>query len=134
MKRVLLILSLCLILNSCLTPGAPHGHSARNIDHPDSAIGLTIGCTPGKKSYRVCGTAQNDSVYISSRKLHNRDNLSVGKYFLCGGAAKSFTLMTGDHKFHRHVLDDTITVKIVKADGRDEVHRFLIDKDHYIRS
>lgn len=134
--RLLTLLALGLLSGSCflMPPGAPHGHRATALDTKDPGLQVTVFCTPHHKHYRVSGAGALDSIYISSEKMKADGSLLQDKYFLCGGETKSHTVRMGDGRFHRQLLQDTIRVTIVKADGSRSTHLFLMDQDPYIRS
>ena len=136
MKKITTVLLLALTLNACLLmpPGAPHGHDAEILSSSETGIRLGISCQPHRKYYTISGTADTDSVYISSGKMRNQEHLMFYKQFLCSGTQKTYPLRMGDHKFHHNVTGDTIRVRVVKADKTVENYRFLLRKDHFIKN
>ena len=121
------------MMQSCLLMplGAPHGHEATSIE-ANSDMKIRVLCLPNDKIYKISGVEKKHNIYISTQKIRSVNYKMKERYFLCD-SSKSYNLRVGDARFHHHLLNDTIKVKIGNSESY-KIYNFLMIKDRRIKS
>lgn len=130
MKNIILVLlanHFFSVVNLVLS-GQPHCHTLKCLDNSNSKIKMSVFCTTHKKYFQVCGVEKNDAVYIRSKNVRNPK-----KYYLTeksdNDTGRSFESITSNYVFHRKILNDTVSLRIIKQDSTVLEYKFLIIKD-----
>lgn len=126
MKKIVLILFIAFLLNSCFLAitGTPHTHSYKEINGKND-LKLGVVCYYLNKTFSIKNIGFEDSIYIKSSSFKKPEEKKSFNKINGKDSLYHYGWRIGDRKYHKNFEKDTIEIIKVTKEGHTINYKFI---------